>query len=101
MAVGSSNHVSDLNDKLDKVSDRESFFDFVQALIEDRIEKAKDEDRFPHGGQPGGWESSTIEGYLEAALGWARDSCNQPTGLPPEASWHAFATFLYCGKTYE
>src|SRR5262249_29632526 len=63
-----SNRVSDLHDKLDKVRDRESFLDFVQALIEDRIEKAKDENRYPYGGQPGGWESSTIECGLEVAL---------------------------------
>ena len=93
--------MSDLNDKLDKVRDRETFFDFVQALIEDRIQKAKDEDRYPYGGQSGGWENSTIENYLEAALRWAQDSRNQPTGMPTEASWHAFATFLYCGKIYE
>jgi hypothetical protein len=59
-------------------------FDFVEALIEDRIEKAKDEDRYPYGGQPGGWENSKIESYLEAALAWARDSRNVPTGLPSD-----------------
>jgi hypothetical protein len=93
--------VSDLHEKLDKVCDRDSFFDFVQALIEDRIEKAKAEDRYPHGGQSGGWESSTIENYLDAALRWAQDSRNLPIGMPSEASWHGFATFLYCGKIYE
>ena len=86
--------MSDLHDKLDKVRDRESFFDFVQALIEDRIDKAKDENRYPYGGQPGGWESSTIESYLEAALRWAQDSRDLPIGISSEASWRGFATFL-------
>ena len=93
--------MSDLHDKLDKVHDRGSFFDFVRALIEDRVEKAKDEDRFPHGGQPDGWENATIETYLEAAFRWGQDSLNLPIGMPTEASWHAFAVFLYCGKIYE
>jgi hypothetical protein len=93
--------VGDLKDKLDKVRDRESFFDFVEALINDRVEKAKDEDRYPHGGQPGGWENTTIENFLKAALRWAVDSRNQPNGMPVEASWHDFAVFLYCGKIYE
>jgi hypothetical protein len=60
-------------------------------------EKSKDEGRFPYGGQPDGWENSTIEGYLEAALAWAHTS----KGLATEPSWHAFANFLYCGKIYE
>ncbi len=93
--------MTDLHEKLEHVHDRESFFDFVKALIEDRVEKAKDESRFPHGGQPGGWENSTIEHYLESALAWAQDSRNLPTGMPSEPSWHGFATFLYCGKIYE
>ncbi len=75
--------------------------DFVDALIEDRVDKAKDEHRYPYGGQPGGWENSRIESYLEAALSWAQDSRDLPTGLPSEPSWRGFATFLYSGKIYE
>jgi hypothetical protein len=96
-----SNGVSDLHDKLQAVRDRETFFDFVRALIGDRIEKANDEKRYPYGGQPDEWETSTIESYLDAALQWATDSRNLPNGMPVEASWHGFATFLYCGKIYE
>jgi hypothetical protein len=93
--------VSDLQDKLYNVHDRDSFFEFVQALIDDRVEKAKDEDRFPYGGQPDRWETATIESYLDAALRWGQDARDLPTGMPTEASWHGFATFLYCGKIYE
>jgi len=93
--------VGNLSDELEKVRDRETFFDFVRALIEDRIEKATGEDRNSYGGQPGGWENTTIESYLDAALHWAQDSLNKPTGMQTEPSWREFATFLYCGKIYE
>ena len=59
------------------------------------------EKAYPYGGQPGGWENSTIEAYLSAAVAWAADSMELPTGLAPEPSWRAFATFLYLGKIYE
>jgi hypothetical protein len=81
--------MADLSTLLDAVTDRESFLVFVRALVADRME------------QPGAWESSTIEGFFEAAVAWAEDSREQPAGMPSEPSWHAFATFLYCGKIYE
>lgn len=93
--------MTDLEDKLDRVTDRETFLEFVRALAADRAEMAKDEAKYPYGGQPDGWESSTIESYLEAAVAWAVDSRDLPTGLPSTPSWQAFATFLYCGKIYE
>lgn len=90
-----------LHDKLERVDGLDSFLEFVQALVEDRIEKAKDEASYTHGGQPDGWEHSKIEDYLAAALSWAESSRNLPTGMSSEASWKGFATFLYCGKIYE
>ena len=93
--------MSKLLDKARNVRDRESFFDFVQALIEDRIEKAKDEARYPYGGQPDGWENSKIETYLDAALRWGQDSVGHEHGMSTEASWRDFARFLYGGKIYE
>jgi hypothetical protein len=94
--------VDDLRSKLENVVDRESFLNFVRALAEDRREKAANEKADPYGGQPGGgWENSTIEAYLSAAVAWAEDSIGQPAGLSREPSWQGFATFLYCGKIYE
>ena len=93
--------MDDLRDKLDKIDDQEAFLDFVRALAEDRREEAMNEKDYPHGGQPSGWENSTIEDYLSAAIAWAEDSRGQPAGLSREPSWRGFATFLYCGKIYE
>ena len=90
---------------LERVSDQETFFEFVRALIEDRnqsIQKEKQEPSSPYGADAGGWENVTIEGYFEAALGWAEDTKKDPSqGLSSTPSWKAFATFLFMGKHYE
>lgn len=89
----------------DSVSDQASFFAFVRALIADRcaaVVSERENPRSPYGPDAGGWESTSIEGFLEAALAWAEDSEMGTTqGLPHEPSWRTFAAFLYCGKIYE
>ncbi len=47
-----------------------------------------------------GWENSTIEAFLEAAVACAIDSRNK-SGHAPEPSWREFAGFLLGGKIYE
>ena len=95
----------EIHDRLDRVQDRASFFDFVRYLVSDR--KQADEleaasPSSPYGPDAGGWENSTIESYLEAALGWAEDTDMGTTqGLSDDPSWKEFATFLYVGKIYE
>lgn len=99
--------MNDAPDPLDPraVCDRDSFFAFVRALIEDReasvaAERATPSD--PYGPAAGGWENGTIEGFLEAALAWAEDtSMGFSQGLPYEPTWQTIAVFLYCGKIYE
>jgi hypothetical protein len=89
-----------LEDCLDQVSDRETFLTFVKALVEDRkdsIELETVNPSSPYGSEAGGWENTTLESFLEAALAWAVESKQ----LPNVASWKAFAEFLYCGKIYE
>ena len=58
----------------------------------------------PYGPDANGWENSSIEGFLEAALAWAEDSGmgkSLELGLDGEPSWATFALFLYAGKFYE
>ena len=95
----------DLQQLLDRVHDRASFFDFVRQLALDRAQAAELETKnpsSPYGPDAGGWENSTIESYLDAALGWAEDTDMGTTqGLSSTPSWKEFATFLYLGKIYE
>jgi hypothetical protein len=90
--------------KLDAVVDKKSFLTFVKILVADRRnEVAKEKENLCTHWEvdANGWEHGTIEGYLEAAVAWAEDSQGHSFELPEEASWRAFAQFLYCGKIYE
>ena len=89
----------ELSELLERVEDRESFFLFVRALITDREDAVarQESGHFDEAGD--GWESNTIEQYLEAALAWAEATRMGVTrGLPEEPSWKAFAVFLYLGE---
>jgi hypothetical protein len=90
---------------LDVVTDRQSFLRFVEALIKDlqaAVERERLEPSSPYGADAGGWENTTIESYLAAAVAWAKDSeIGTTSGLSDEPSWQAFAAFLYAGKRYE
>jgi hypothetical protein len=90
----------ELIEKLDMVTDRDSFFAFVAALIADREDEVAKEKVNPspaYGPGANGWENGSIEAYLEASLACAVDSGD----FPEEASWQAFASFLFFGKGYE
>lgn len=96
---------SDSGDRLEQVVDLRSFLVFVGALIDDRVAdvaKRRDQPVDPFGRGPNGWETDTIEDFLDAALRWAEDSdMGQKQGLPETPSWRALAVFLYCSKIYE
>jgi hypothetical protein len=94
----------DLDDLLDQVHDRESFLEFVRALAYDRqdsVARERESPSSPYGPDAGGWENTTIEAYLDAAVSWAEDAAKSGRGLPEEPSWQAIARFLHCGKIYE
>src|SRR3954452_1110305 len=92
---------SPLAELLARVNDRASFFAFVRALAADR----RDEDQrgaqvvSPFGPGANGWESHSIETFLEAALSWGEDvseaTDERREWFPERPSFQAFARFLY------
>ena len=90
---------------LERVEDKFSFYAFVEALARDRRQSVLEEARSPsnaYAADAQGWENTTVETFLEAALAWAEASdMGAAQGLPDGPSWKVFAIFLYCGKIYE
>jgi len=103
----------ELDDLLDCVCDQHSFLEFAKALIadrEDEVAKEREKPSSPYGPGANGWENSTIEDFLEAAVAWAEDSEfgqmqwtpeGMAKGLQEDNPWRRFANFLYAGKFYE
>ena len=90
----------DPNLVLDQVKDRKSFYKFVLALAEDREESVEIEQAnpsSPFSSDANGWENTSIEGFLSAAVSCAKDSDDDDA----QPSWRLFAEFLYGGKIYE
>jgi hypothetical protein len=88
----------DLDGKLEQVNSKESFLDFVQALIDDKIDEEQKEivnPSSPYSEGANGWENGTITAYLDAAHAFSVDTGDL------ELSWKSFAMFLYAGKFYE
>jgi hypothetical protein len=90
---------------LDEVRDAKSFIAFAVELAEDRkraVEAERKQPSSPYGPDAGGWENTSIDGFLEAAIAWAEDSdFGTSQDLSPDNPWAQFANFLYCGKIYE
>ena len=89
---------------LDKVTDKKSFVAFVWALVAERElaeQLEREQPEYYKYGAALGWQNSSISGYLSAALAEIEDT-GQPHGeTSDDASWRAFAEFLYMGKIYE
>lgn len=87
---------------LDHVRDRESFLEFVHAMIEERgrareLERAEPAKYCVDGAL--GWKNAEIDAFLEAACSYFQP---KPLQTPKSApSWRMFAEFLYCGKIIE
>jgi hypothetical protein len=95
----------ELHEQLERVTDQESFVAFARALAKDRASAAQAEAKnpaLPYGADAGGWENTSIEAFLDAAVAWAEDSNFGATqGLAAVSLWRKFAVFLYCGRIYE
>lgn len=95
----------ELHEQLELITDQTSFLAFVRALAQDRASAAQAEAKdpsSPYGPDIGGWENTSIESFLSAAVAWAEDSdFGSKQGLQSANPWKKFAVFLYCGKIYE
>lgn len=80
-----------LAEQVELVSDRATFMEFVELLIEDRVAAVKSGD--------GDWRNTTISEYLAGAVQSAREWEPHGTwGLREEPNWHDFAWFLLVGR---
>lgn len=89
-----------LIDYLENVTDKKSFIEFVNAMIEDRSQAENVEQRnienYKMTAEPAlGWHNTNIESFLQSALVWLVDSDKD------DVSWKLMAEFLYSGKIYE
>jgi hypothetical protein len=95
----------ELYQALESVRDEETFLQFLLALRDDRVGSIAEEEltpSWPYGPDAGGWENTTIERFLEAAVRWARDSVNQNTFYQKaDSQWRRCADILFAAKSYE
>jgi len=89
------------------VFNEESFLRFLLVLAADRedsIAKETVQPSSPYGPDANGWENTTIDRFLFAAVRWARAS-EKGSPLadyePPSNPWRRCAEILYAGKCYE
>ena len=90
----------DLDELLEKVNSKATFFQFLRALMEDKIDedrKEKDRPSPPYSPGANGWENGTIADFLESIEGFGIDS----DLIGDEPDWKNFALLLYAGKFYE
>jgi hypothetical protein len=90
----------DLDDLLEKVNSKQSFFDFVEALRDDKIkedEKEKIKKSDPNEPGANGWQNGSIDAFLDAMYAFGQDS----SSITEQPDWKGFALILYAGKFYE
>lgn len=91
----------EIHEGLERVNGPKTFLEFVRLLHADRLAEI-DQPVDACGRGANGWESHTIEDFLEAAIAWGEDSdMGASQDLGDASAWKRCATFLYCGKIYE
>ena len=90
---------TDLNELLEKVSSKETFFEFLKGALkldkEDEDEKEKVNPSPAYSAGANGWENGTISAYLDAMQAFGQDTDKI------KLDWKSFALLLYAGKFYE
>ena len=97
----------DPSELLESVCDEETFVQFLLALAADREDSVAKEMANPSsqfGPDANGWENTTIERFLLAAVRWARASTEGlplANYMPSSNPWRRCAEILCVGKSYE
>lgn len=95
------------HDVLQAVCDEDSFLRFLLALAADRedsLAKEAEQPSSPYGPDANGWENTTIDRFLFAAVQWARatEGGVPLTGYKPSSNpWRRCAEILLGGKGHE
>ena len=85
----------ELREILDTVCELPTFLEFDRQLKTDRETAASKKlaMRSPNVSLDG-WETTTMESFLEGAIAWAEETqCGESQGLSPVLPWHQFAMF--------
>ena len=94
----------ELHELCDAVHDKASFLVFAETLQSDRrraVALESERPSNPYGPDAGGWENTSIEGFLGAGISWMMHNPHAAEPRDVAAAWRGFATFLYCGKIRE
>jgi hypothetical protein len=95
----------DLDELLERVTDEQSFIDFVAALSADfsrerALEKATPSSAYQAGAL--GWENGSVDTFLDAAAAWAMATArNAQADAAVSNVWQRCAEILLAGKFYE
>ena len=88
----------ELHELLEKVEDSETFLIFAKELLRDRELDISEANPDQSDRTARGWVNTELVDYLESAIAWAEDT---KFGEKHRNPWNEFASFLFCGKTYE
>ncbi|MFJ4542425.1 hypothetical protein [Pseudomonas sp. PS01303] len=95
----------DLDELLERVTDEQSFTEFVAALGADfSRERALEEATAssPYEADASGWENGSVDTFLDAAAAWAvATSRNAQADAAVSNVWRRCAAILLAGKFYE
>jgi len=77
----------------DTIRSRDDFLEFLKALRKDLLDN------------PGAWENTSLERFLEALAGWVHDMdryyLDQSKPVPQQPDWKMVAEMLMAASIYE
>jgi hypothetical protein len=94
----------DLDELLERVTDEQSFTEFVAALGADfsRERALEATASSPYEAGASGWENGSVDTFLDAAAAWAvATSRNAQADAAVSNVWRRCAAILLAGKFYE